>query len=325
MSVPDDAATVLERDLKQQLDAKNKLVRALTDRLEEAAEQLDRVQRTGGDKSARSTGPVSDSGGGSHPLLSKLSKSLQVWEDVDPGESFARIEQRLDELRDMLDGAMLAPGGQAETPQGNGAPRNWEQMKAQVIQECEQDDDSPNKPKSSPEVPIPEAAGSDSDEEQGASAADQSPAPPPVPEQPHRPISELKLPEPVDPALASRTQLEEALEVRNQYIAELTRRLRTAESRTYQPVDWAALNNAPVDLRARLQHLESELTDRLRIAEVDLSLERARLSRVETRIRETQQQIEKRVQQSVGFEQPEGQSESKQSEGKSRGWFRSRK
>jgi hypothetical protein len=318
MSVPQKPA-VLENDLKQQLDAKDQLVRALTDRLEEAAEQLDRVHRTGGDKGSRSSGP-SDAAG--HSLLEKLGKSLELWEDAQPREAFERIEQRLDELREMLQGAVVARPDEPPAPRKKDALSSWEKMKAELMGESAPPAVPATAGSHSAKPTAPPSETVEAAQAPRSSAGTSAKSSPAGDGEPPRPLTEFQLPEPVDLELASRPDLVEAIEIRDQYIGELTRRLRSAESRTHQPIDWEALSKAPDDLRATLQHLESELTDKLRIAEVDLSLERARLSRVETRIRATQLQIEKKLQQSVGIDVGTAKaSGSRQSESQGKSWF----
>ena len=73
--------------LEAQLQEKEQLVAALTERLEQAAEQLDRLHRTGADRAMRT-------GGGGFPaemveqqkqLVDDLQRSVQQWEDMQPG------------------------------------------------------------------------------------------------------------------------------------------------------------------------------------------------------------------------------------------------
>jgi hypothetical protein len=317
-----DQSALAESDLKRQLHAKDQLVRALTDRLEEAAEQLDRVQRTGGDKGGRG-GNSSDAALSGHPLVEKISRSLELWEDVQPADAFARIEERLEELRDMLQGAIVGTPGEAQAPKKKDVLSGWEKMKAELMGESAPAAPAAGGTKSHEASPAAkQQAPSTSADGSAQEQSTPSPPPRPVPVEPPRPLDELQLPEPVDLEGASRPDLVDAIEVRDLYIGELTRRLRSAESRTHQSIDWAALNNAPGDLREVLRTLESELTDRLRIAEVDLSLERARLSRVETRIRATQIQIEKKLQQSVGTDAGNGKTSSgKKTDAPGKSWF----
>lgn len=277
---------------QQQLEAKDQLISALTERLEVAAEQLDRIHRSGGDRGGRVGG-----GGGPSPealaqqqaLLEQLSKSVEIWDDVQPREAFERLEVRLDELKDLLQGATLTPVAAVPHPAKSNSLSGWEKMKAELMGEAGQTAPAhsdtaltatSSRPPATPKTPSPQPV---------------APHPPSATPEPIQPLGDIELPTPIDFDEAEREELEEAIEVRDQFIGHLARRLRSAESRTHEHIDWASLNNAPAELRDSLQQLESELNDRLRIAEVDLSLERARLSRVETRIRGMQKQIEQRL------------------------------
>src|SRR5690606_15541643 len=189
---------------KQQLHAKDQLVRALTDRLEEAAEQLDRVQRTGGDKGGR-TGGSSDTAAAGHPLVEKLSKSLELWEDVQPRDAFARIEERLEELRDMLEGAIVGGSGEPQAPKKKDVLSGWEKMKAELMGEAE----PPAAPASGPGTQGASTAAKPQETPTTADRApEQQPAPtstaPPAAVEPPRPLEQLTLPEPVDLEGASR-------------------------------------------------------------------------------------------------------------------------
>ena len=344
MTVSTDESAVDPAELQQQLDEKDQLVLALTERLEEAAEQLDRVQRSGADKGKRVSGggPSSDVIAQQQALIEKLGKTAELWEDVQPGEAFARIESRLDDLRGLLVGA--APGQATVAPAAPRSPSSssssaseskkpaqsggddsqegstlsaWEKMKAELMGEEASTTPAPSSPPEPTATVATEATTPD------VSAPTSPPAGDGQDQPTLEPLSELQLPEPIDPDSADRSELAAGIEARDQYIGYLTRRLRSVESRTHQPIDWERLNNAPDDLRETLQQLEADLVDRLRIAEVDLSLERARLSRVETRVRGMQKQIEKRM-NSVAGKGPSKQSDSadvSDAGKKSKGWF----
>src|SRR6185369_14757427 len=103
--VPADAAPS-EGDvasLQRQLQEKEQLVAALTERLEQAAEQLDRVRRTGADRGARRGG-----GGGALPLeliedhrtaIDELKQAVTRWEEMQAGLTLGRLETQIAELR----------------------------------------------------------------------------------------------------------------------------------------------------------------------------------------------------------------------------------
>src|SRR4029077_79348 len=90
--------------IQNQLHEKEQLVAALTERLEQAAEQLDRVRRTGADKGGRRP-----QGGGGLPAelveehkttLEDLKRVIARWEDIQAEAALGRIETQIVELRD---------------------------------------------------------------------------------------------------------------------------------------------------------------------------------------------------------------------------------
>jgi len=100
-------------------------------------------------------------------------------------------------------------------------------------------------------------------------------------------------PEPVDAQEATREELAHACEVRDAYVVYLLQRLRQIESMGHVPNSWAGLENLPDQLRDRLEALEKRLEETLRLAEVELSLQRAKLAREEVRIRVIDEQLQK--------------------------------
>jgi len=92
--------------IRNQLREKERLVTALTERLEQAAEQLDRLRRTGVDKGRR----PNVGGGGLPPelveehktTLEDLKRVIARWEDIQAEGSLGRIETQISELRDLL-------------------------------------------------------------------------------------------------------------------------------------------------------------------------------------------------------------------------------
>jgi len=102
-------------------------------------------------------------------------------------------------------------------------------------------------------------------------------------------------PEPVDAHEATREDLAHACEKRDAYVVYLLQRLRQIESMGHVPNSWAGLENLPDQLRARLDALEKRLQETLRLAEVELSLQRAKLAREEVRIRVIDEQLQKDI------------------------------
>ena len=159
-----DSSVVDDVEVQQQLDEKDQLIRALTDRLEEAAEQLDRVSRSGGKpgpsggRSSGGSGVSAELLAGQQTIIEQLEKSAELWEDVQPRDVFMRMEEQLDGLRRILEtssvsrpAAAVAPRD-AAAPQAAPAPREaatpadapatkvdplsgWEKMKAELMGE----------------------------------------------------------------------------------------------------------------------------------------------------------------------------------------------
>ncbi|HID21994.1 MAG TPA: hypothetical protein EYP14_06290 [Planctomycetaceae bacterium] len=125
-------------------------------------------------------------------------------------------------------------------------------------------------------------------------------------------VPEIPAPEPIELDKADLEQLREAIEARDAYISYLLKKLKVAPT-IAPPVDWEALQNTPDELKQKLQELQEQLTEKLRLAEVDLSLERARLAREEAALRLREEQLEQRLKQ-YGFEEADsadGENDSK--------------
>ncbi len=308
-----------QEEILRQLQEKDQLVQTLTERLGEVAEQLDRARRSGSAKRGRASGASSEMLEQQRQLIENLSAVTEQWGDVQPRDAFGRLEARLDHMRTLLESAIgsgLAPGEllpeaaepRVEPAEPNGTPpqysdaqednetaeellSGWEAMKAQLLSGNSGASETPvgTAPQAIDDPPALEDA-------PGDDTTDAPAAEPPV--SPGDPVSlgdDVELPQPVDFESVGREQLEHAIDVRDQFIGFLTRRLRSEQHRTREATNWEELNNAPEELRERLQNLEADLEDRLRIAEVELSLERARLSRVQSRTEEMQRQIEARL------------------------------
>lgn len=122
--------------------------------------------------------------------------------------------------------------------------------------------------------------------------------------------SASKSPEPIVPAdapaaidlkTATPEEMADAISERESYICYLLQMLRT---RTEVPVppDWSALNNAPEELTARLERMAADLQDNLRRADVEISIERARLAREQAQLAMREEHL-KRQMRELGIEQ----------------------
>ncbi len=287
--------------LEVQLREKEELVAVLTQRLEQAAEQLDRIHRTGGDRGLRLGGGFPPELVESHKnLVGELQQAVEQWEQMQAAATLGRLEVQISELHDLI----ADQGGKAitgeETPQPLQDARPEDDINAGVGK-----GDRSNLPER-PDgcfaqmrpVPFSDASADDEPDawetlKAGLLAKDSEPAQE-APEAEE--IVESHQPEPIDFLTADTKELQCAIESRDEYISFLIKKLRIVQSRQSVALpDWAALENVPEELRQGLQELEGRLEETLRISEVELSIERARLSREEVRLQQIEYQVEKKM------------------------------
>lgn len=100
-------------------------------------------------------------------------------------------------------------------------------------------------------------------------------------------------PAPITTATADRETLIQAVNIRDEFIAALLRRLRSVEETP--SVDWQALVPGSPGLVEHVQTLVCQLEEKLRLSEVELSLERAQLTRAQMQVATQQEGIEKQL------------------------------
>jgi hypothetical protein len=283
------------KKLKAQLQEKEAIVSALTKRLEQAAEQLDRIQRSGGDRAGRTGGALPlEMIEEQRTLTQNLQEVVTHWDESQPTEALGRIENHLIELRDIVTNRNGAGGfttSASQHFQGSASQQTqgardsetsglsvYEALKASMYSE------------DADETPV---LGGQSSEESAAFDATEKPDP----------VVNIELPEPeaIDPPEAIDLETSDldllclAVEERDTYIGYLISKLKASESRSGLKVDWEALNDAPEELQNRLQGLEERLEELLRQAEVELALERARLGREANRQDQLELQIKREM------------------------------
>ena len=271
MTSPNGSAdSAIINDLHQQIEGKNELIAALVAELEQVVEQLDRVKRNGSDRSR---------GGSSVPglppevveehqqVLGELQRFVQQWEEMQAGSALARIESELSELRSMMSSGyrpdvsttsavnlelvMSRLTVESTTTTTEATPSegsNWEAMKRQMLGE----------PEPVVEAPV---------EENDLSLR----------------LHGITAPAPLDIESASIETLRKACADRDTYIVQMTRWVRTHNSVSV-PENWEELQGVPDELRRQVELLSSRLEEQVRLAEVEMSLERARLSREKSQV-----------------------------------------
>ncbi|KAA0139851.1 hypothetical protein FYZ48_07930 [Gimesia chilikensis] len=326
--------------LETELQEKDQLVVMLTERLEQVAEQLDRRHRSGADRG------MTVSGGIPREVIEeqqKIAQDLQAFMEQMQGaeteSSLARIEMQIAELKKMVeDGFEKGPVAakpsslvdylsapsvpaveesplESEVEQPESEPEEapasepvidpnvsgWEAMKQKLLsgQGVDVSSDLPEKKAHAPAPPVPqpEPVAQNSALLSGGTGRTLASYKPPLPEAPAE----------IDYDQASHEDLTAAIRERDQYIGLLIKRLREAETAVI-PVNWEAINNAPEELVKHLQTLQHDLEHNLGLAEVEISIERARLSRTELMLQNREEQIRKKEKQ-LGLNLERGEDE----------------
>lgn len=315
--------------LKGQLRERDHLVAALTERLEQAAEQLDRLRRTGVDKGNR---PVVSGGGSGMPAelvndhkstLEELKRVIGNWEDMQAGATLGRIETQVVELRDLISNH-LQSGGSLGSGSGSSAPRErataaisshaapagkappasswWEKQKAAML------GDAP---------PPEEAAGTASapaSEDASASGESASVS-----------LDDVVIPDAPPAVDFGAITLEEALQAirdRDAIIEQLRRPLLLLQASGQLPRDCQSLDHLPEALRTRISELEARWESKYRQAELELSLERARLAREASQLHQQQEALQKQLKQHGLGLKDQAEGSDREDGTKSRRWFR---
>ena len=280
-------------DLETLLREKEELIDALTERLELTAEQLDRQQRANGDRGHWLSGGVPvELVEQQQNLCLDLERVVHQWEDAQPGAALSRIEMQLQELRDLFVQNPAGSGGGARysehsraravapEPEPDASPSEqsaWEALKAGLLSQDGAD--------------VPEAGHHQDHQAHYESAApvyEESAGPDPFDSEPP-----LDPPEAIDLDSADSATLRNAVLARDEFIAEVLRRLRSVEGRTRPSDTWKTIENVPDELRSRLESLERRLEQTLRMSEVELSRERAKLGREAARIKQLEEATQK--------------------------------
>lgn len=284
----------------EELLEKDELILALTEQLEQAAEQLDRLQRMGAD---RRRGPQPASGVPQELVeeqkqtLEDLQRAVQQWEDMQAGLTLGRIEIQISELRDLIvqnqQAAAAIPLLQPGSPLRHGSPPTHD-ADSEVYEE---EADLPSSVDARPQASHPQETSEWERLKSQLLAESETPADSPsttstviMPAPGARPSPPAK----VDIASANREVLLKAISERDQFIEQLLGRLRQME------MDQAANHIIQEELGSaeymqRVKWLEQRLEDHLRNAEVELSVERAKIARERAQIVQQHEQIERQL------------------------------
>ncbi|MBC7815966.1 MAG: hypothetical protein IAG10_03600, partial [Planctomycetaceae bacterium] len=96
--------------LQDSLKERDQIVQMLTQRLEQAADQLDRMQRTGGGRGgAVAAGVPPELLENQQTMSGQMTQLLGQWEELQAAEMLTRIESRLNELHHLVSSGAASP------------------------------------------------------------------------------------------------------------------------------------------------------------------------------------------------------------------------
>ncbi len=304
--VPDMDAEVEDRDeseimrdqielLESQLQEKEDLVFALTERLEQAAEQLDRYRRNGAKQGrAAGGGMPAELVAEQKTLFEEMRQMITQWEASQPGATLGRIEMQVTELRDLVAGNVVGsdlrnavssiietPGNttdsepQADTSPASDAaanyePGSWEAQKAALLGEAVATPAAPEPPPAEPPAEEETCEAPENDAE-----------------------ADSDTPTPINLEEADIEQLRQAVLERDRIIASLKDRLQQGGGASGPVEKYDSMESMPDEFREKLEALEEEWKEKIRETEVELSLERAKIAREKAELQQQQHQMQK--------------------------------
>jgi hypothetical protein len=268
-------------EMHRQLEGKDELISALVVQLEHVVDQMDRMQRSGHERD-RSLATVKSAGLSEdhQQVMSDLQRVVDHWETLQTSNIFGRIETELSEMRSLLEGrsrtlsvssivsltaesksycsnetsrSSTTETGQLTCSNTGNAGSTWETMKRELLGEGQTD-----RPLSV--VPVETCTHETADGE-----ADFD-------------LMSVTAPLPIGLDLATRDELKRACVDRDVYIIKLTRMLRSRRAVSL-PKNGQDIVEMSEEQSARVNPSANALEDPFRLAEVEMSLERARLSR----------------------------------------------
>ena len=278
-------------DLQQQLGAKDELISALVSELEQVVEQLDRMQRTGSNRSQGLSSGVSalpaEVVEEHQQVLGDLQRVVQQWEALQASSVLGRIEAEVGELRSMMTrGAGFSSLSEAHPREIAVSNNRLDDMPSRLaIDRQDRGRSDTESEGTSWEAMKRRMLGGEEPAEAVAPTTDD--------------VEEVSLdgvvaPRPVDLDGATRDELQQACGERDTYIVQLTRMLRSRRAVSL-PDNWDDIVEVPEEQKARVDQLATRLEEQVRLAEVEMSLERARLSRERTQLQTEREKIDKHL------------------------------
>lgn len=275
--------------LKQQLNEKNQTVATLTEYLEQAAAKLNKLQKqTAANKPTRAFD--SEMVHRQMELVSQLQAAVKEWEELQAPATLERISTQLDTLRETIRDGLKRQHSSAMEPANPDSPNPPTSSLATAHLLSSHSSNDPGEDQKGG-LSGWEALKAEMLKEEGTLVENQE-------EEQNIDLREeldvlVNRPAPVSPDCEDREVWQQAVDARENYMISLIRALRVVESRRRGAPDWHSFTEAPEPLRDEVAHYATELHQTLRNAEVELSIERARISRQESVIAQQRREIDK--------------------------------
>lgn len=297
-----------DESLQRELQNKDDIILALTEQLEGAVDQLDRLKRSGvkeGPGEGRATSPFS--------LASQVSDALEAYEELAPAEHFERIESGIEQILNLISSGSVQLNSISATDNQEASSEEddsfWEETKARLLggEVAESSSDSTTVSHSELEANSETTSPNEQTEEAGTINSSEPVVVPPMPGEP-KPVEDL----------TDLVAMEEGLTERDQYIVYLVARLRQAEQEKFPEIDLNELVGVPDQLIDELMEVKKKLEDQLRQSEVAASLERASLTRERSKLFQVKQYLAREVQRLGAIAQQQDAGESPENQSTSR-------
>ncbi len=255
------------RELQQIVLEKDDLLKVLTERLELAAEQLDRLRRQGSmlepshHVAQAPKSPQLDSPG----VLEDLKQMLADWQDLQTRDWFGSLEEKLDGVHGLVS-HLQSMSVRSPIEEKQSTP-----SVAEILAKYQAGDNS------NAEGAVPDAAELEQIRDCDA------------------PATELVLPEPppsMDIERGSTEELREGLRQREDYISRLRDYLLAYDALTSTPIEGIDLDSLSAEQTAAMEAWEAKVRKDLRQTQIQLWVERAQLSREQMQLQQKVHHLE---------------------------------
>lgn len=275
---------------------KDQLLGIVTERLEQAVEQLDRFRREGVQPTFEEP-THSDSLAVDEPdLKNSLRQMLDDWRDLQDRGWFNHLDQRLDTIQSWVSQAELPSGTRSRPEMPTEAASKAKPQKdesedysssvAEILARYSKSEKSNSETteKAAPAAPVPELPFTTSvNPSDFESAADSMLVPLPL------------APDPIDLDAADVNELRVAVVARDAYIEQLQEYLHTMDGTNQEAVHFPALDSLTSQQQEILDQWSESIRKEFRQTQIQISLERAQLSRETMKLQNQQQMVEREL------------------------------